>query len=429
MLRSTFRFLSLISLSILCFAHISLAHAQTDVSADTSVTKIRQQEAAALYKENNWLAATGKREQAIKSHVAFDEKFGNDDDIAIQTLVVKALINKATIIGNLNRLGDEVAELDALILRFGAVQSPQQLPMFIEYVAAAFNNKIYALKRQGKFAEALLVYDQLEARFGQNPAPQVRATMAMGLFNKAEILDDLGELAVSALIYSEVDKLYGLDDHADIRKQVLYALVYRALALERLNKTTDKVLTYMSIYRRLGGEKSFNVVPTEESNIREKIAAVMLHRFHGLKAYEEQIIVAEELQRQFGQDKSVKVIGHVRTAMNNTGYASILRAKEFWANKPYRQQLLESAVDKLQQADYLQVGMNVNMSDYWYVKGNLGYALFLSGNPSKAKAITKASLKMGREKALSAQRKDAVLFRIEPQDTRYETLLTKLWAK
>lgn len=429
MLRLTFRFLSLISVSILCFAHINLAHAQTDVSTDTSVAKNRQQEAAALYKESNWLAATGKREQAIASYEAFDAKFGKDDDIAIQTLLVKALINRAAIIGNLNRLGEEVIALDAIILRFDAMQSPQQSPQFAEHLAAAFNNKIYALKRQGKFAEALLVYDQLEARFGQNPASQVRAAVAMGLFNKAEILDDLGKLAISAFVYGEVDKRYGQDDDADIREQVLYALVHRALMFERLNKTTDKVLTYIDIHYRFGSEKSFIEATTDESNIREKIAAAMLHRFHGLKGYEEKIIVAEELQRQFGQDKSVKVMGQVRTAMNSAGYASILRAKEFWANKPLRQHLLESAIDKLQQADYLQVKMKANMSDYWYVNGNLGYALFLSGNPSKAKAFTKATLKMGGEKAFKAQQADAKLFRVEPQDTRYEALLTKLWAK
>jgi hypothetical protein len=413
----------LILVSLLCFSQASLAHAQTDASGGKS----RLQQATELYKESNWLAATGKREQAVASYDAFDEKFGKDDDLAIQTLLVKALTNRSTIIGNLNRLSDEVAALDAIILRYGASQTT----LFDEHIAAAFNNKIYALKRQSKFTEALLEYDKLEARFGQNPAPQVRAAVAKGLFNKAEILEDIGQLVAAVAVYEEVDSRYGQDNTSEVREQVFVTLVRKALIFERLNKTTYKVLTYLAIYRRFGGDRTptdmLHDMSADTSKVHEEVAAATLQRFYGLTNYDDKLAVAEELERQFAQDQSVNVMKHVRNGMNSMGYASILRAKEFWANKPLRTQLLESAVDKLQLADDLQIKMKVNGSDYWYVNGNLGYALFLSGYQAKAKALTQTTLKLGGRKALEGQRKDAKLFRVEPKDTRYEAMLNKLW--
>jgi hypothetical protein len=220
-----------------------------------------------------------------------------------------------------------------------------------------------------------------------------------------------------------------------VREQLFYALVYKALVFERLNKTTDKVLTYLAIYRRFGGDKTPTDMLIEASintsanasKVREEVAAAMQQRFYGLTKYDDKLAIAEELERQFAQDQSVNIMKHVRNGMNSMGYASILRAKEFWTNKPLRTQLLESAVDKLQLADDLQIKMKVNGSDYWYVNGNLGYALFLYGQREKAKKLTSATLKLGGSKALEGQRKDAKLFRVEPEDTRYEVMLNKLW--
>ena len=427
------RFLALVFASLFSFAYVSFAHAQADASADASVVQSRKQEAIkeaiALYKESNWLAATGKKEQAIAAYEAFDAKFGKDDDIAVQTMVVKALTNRASVIGHLNRLNDEVVALNAVILRFGANQSPE----FDEYIAAAFNNKVYALKRQEKFSEALLEYDRLEARFGRNTLPQVRAAVAMGLFNKAQILEDLGELIASAETHGEVANRYAQDDNSEVRQQMLTAMVNKALVLNRLNKTTDKVLTYIAINRSFGDIKSTAVVQAdrliEAANIRENVALIMQNRFYELKNYEAKLAAAEELERQFGEDESVKILGYVRNVMNSMGYASILRAKEFWVNKPLRKQLLNNAVDRLQQTHDLQLKMKVNPHLYWYVDGNLGYALFLSGDSSKGRKLTRDALKYGIEKAMEAQREDAKLFRVEPQDTRYEAMLDKLWTK
>jgi hypothetical protein len=428
MVSSIMRFVLSLLITLLCFAHVNLAHAQTDVSADAASTKSRQQEAAELYKESNWLAATGKREQAIASYDAFDAKFGKDDDLAIQILLAKGLINRASILGNSNRLSEEVIALDGVILRFSDNKSPQ----FAEHVAAAFNNKIYALKRQGKLTEALLEYDRLEARFGQNPTPQVRAAVAMGLFNKAQILEDLGELIASVKTHEEVVNRYAQDDNSEVRQQVLTAMVNQALVLNRLNKTTDKVLTYLAINRSFGVNQSTAIAQTDRlidaASIRENVALIMQNRFYELKNYDAKLAAAEELERQFTEDESDKILGYVRNVMNSMGYASILRAKEFWANKPLRKQLLNSAIDRLQQAHYLQLKIKANANLYWFVDGNLGYALFLSGDSVKGKNLTRNALKYGIEKAIEAQRADAKLFRVEPQDTRYQAMLNKLWA-
>jgi tetratricopeptide (TPR) repeat protein len=442
--------------SLLSFANVKIAHAQivsqTDADAHANTLKnspknvpslkSRKQEAADLYKESNWLAATGKRDQAIAAYEALDAKYSQDNDETIQTILAKALINKASILGNTNQLSDEVIVLDTVIARFGVMPSSQP-SLFAQYVATAFNNKIYALKRSGRYAEAQRTQEQLETRFGKYTEPEIREAVAMGLLNKADIFESLGEFEASIATFSEIITRYGNDNTPAIREEVLFALVYKALLYERLNKTTDKALTYLAINQYFGDdlfsmdrldEASNSGINTDShkrkirvASMREKIASAMLVRFRDQENYEAKIAIVDELASQFGQDKSIKVISHIRTGMNNAGHFSIVRAKEFWMQKPIREQLLKNAVDQLKLAETMQRKIEKNKSDHWYVYGNLGYALFLSGHTAQAKVASKTAVSLGGIAVLQSQRKDANNFRIEPQDSQYEALLNKLW--
>jgi tetratricopeptide (TPR) repeat protein len=337
-----------------------------------------------------------------------------------------------------------VLVLDTVIARFGDMPSSQP-SLFAQYIATAFNNKIYALKRSGRYAEAQRTQEQLETRFGKYTEPEIREAVAMGLLNKADIFESLGEFEASIAAFSEITTRYSNDDTPAIREEVLFALVYKALLYERLNKTTDKALTYLAINQYFGddlfsmdrlGESSNTGINTDShkrkirvASMREKIASVMLVRFRDQENYEAKVAIVDELARQFGQDKSIKVISHIRTGMNNAGHFSIVRAKEFWMQKPIREQLLKNAVDQLKLAETMQRKIEKNKSDHWYVYGNLGYALFLSGNTTQAMVASKTAVNLGGKAVLQSQHKDANNFRIEPQDSKYEVLLNKLWRK
>lgn len=61
--------------------------------------------------------------------------------------------------------------------------------------------------------------------------------------------------------------------------------------------------------------------------------------------------------------------------------------------------------------------------------GNLGYALFLSGAIDEAEVHTRECLRLGPVTSLEAERNDARIHRVEPQDSEYEQLLDRLWEE
>ena len=82
------------------------------------------------------------------------------------------------------------------------------------------------------------------------------------------------------------------------------------------------------------------------------------------------------------------------------------------------EELLLAATDGLKRAVLEHSEENLAMTS-----GNLGYSLFLSGDRRAAEAPTLECLRLGGQKLLEAQRKDATLHRVEPEDSQYEELL------
>jgi hypothetical protein len=163
--------------------------------------------------------------------------------------------------------------------------------------------------------------------------------------------------------------------------------------------------------------------------MRAKVAASMVAKAGFLKVYEEKVSVLDAVERRYSNDASSLVAEQLSKARNSLGFANILRAKEFWKDKTLRDKLLRSAIVTLDRAASLR-SKSANKDDLSVsIFGNLGYALFLLSRVNEAALWTSRCLNQGGNEALEGQRGDAKLFRVEPQDTRYEAMLNKLWGK
>jgi tetratricopeptide (TPR) repeat protein len=123
-----------------------------------------------------------------------------DSELAIREQVAKALANKAFTLGELNRAADALAVYDDVVARFG--DAPE--PAIREQVAKALANKAFTLGQLNRAADALAAYDELVVRFGDAPEPNLREQVAKALVNKAITLGRLERPAEALATYDEV---------------------------------------------------------------------------------------------------------------------------------------------------------------------------------------------------------------------------------
>ena len=203
--------------------------------------------------------------------------------------------------------------------------------------------------------------------------------------------------------------------HAPAIDQVKY-LFAKAIALGALNRSEEAIQVYEALDARFGQDTS--------PGVREPVAKGLMNkgfRLGTLGRFEEAIQVYEALDARFGQDASPGVREQVARVLNGLGFTKIMQAKANWADEALRQASLSSAVTVLARA-LTQCSSETRAM----VLGNLGYGLFLAGQTEAARAPTQECLTLGGPKMMAAQRADARLHRVEPQDSAYEALLDEL---
>ena len=86
---------------------------------------------------------------------------------------------------------------------------------------------------RSSFADAVAVYEEVVARYGEDPAAALRERVAAALYNKGVRLGVLGRSADAVAVYEEVVARYGEDPAAALREVV-------AQAVSALQGTTEE---------------------------------------------------------------------------------------------------------------------------------------------------------------------------------------------
>jgi tetratricopeptide (TPR) repeat protein len=115
-----------------------------------------------------------------------------------------------------------------------------------------------ALIQQGKTREALIVLNELDRRFGQDPRRSVRTLLAQALSLKAQVAATPTE---SLAVHAEINRRYGEDVDPVLRRQIVTSLFSQAASLGKEGKLSEAIPIYREIEQTYGGgdDKSWGV--------------------------------------------------------------------------------------------------------------------------------------------------------------------------
>lgn len=112
-------------------------------------------------------------------------------------------------------------------------------PDLCRQAAAAMVGQAATLAGQGRPEEALAAYEQVTARFGDDPAPALRALAAEALLRKGITLGKLNRTAEAAAAYGQAATRLAGDPAPACRELLAAALVNQAVMLNRLDRPEE----------------------------------------------------------------------------------------------------------------------------------------------------------------------------------------------
>ena len=305
------------------------------------------------------------------------------------------------------------ADLEAAQVVSKASQSLESKPES-EFTANDFFTRGLAHYSNQDFHAALSAFESALKLKVENSTPY---QFAQYLFAKSAALNQLDKPQDVIAVLDELDRYFGADTIPAVRKLVAAGLRIKGMTLGNLDKSQDEIAVYDELDRRFGADTAPAVC--------EQVARGLVSkgfRLGQMDKPQDAIAVYDELDRRFGTGTNSAVSAQVAKGLNSSGFQRILLAKQMWQHAATRNEHLNVAARGLKRA-YAQCGEN----DRAMILGNLGYSLFLTGQSHAAEEPTLECLRLGGQKALEAQRADAKLHRVEPEDSQYEELLTRLW--
>jgi tetratricopeptide (TPR) repeat protein len=200
--------------------------------------------------------------------------------------------------------------------------------------------------------------------------------------------------------------------------QASYFLAQGA-ALGHLQRFAEAIAVFAEIEERFGKD--------DNPAVRPHLAAAMYNKgvvLNRLQRLNDAITIFDQVDELFSEDENHNVRETVASALNGKGFNLLLLSKLHWKEYDIRATQLADACTALSQAS-----TKCGAADKAMVLGNLGYAHWLLNQLDLAKKYTEECLQLGGVTSLDAQRKDALMNRVEPEDTAYETMLAEVWAK
>ncbi len=169
-------------------------------------------------------------------------------DSSIDEVAAIAGYNLGVVLGELGRSAEAVTAYEEVVARYG--EDPA--PALRERVAKALVNKGVVLGELGRSAEAVTAYEEVVARYGEDPTPALRELVARALVYKGGVLGELGRSAEAVTAYKEVVARYGEDPAPALRELVAGALGNKSFVLGELGRSAEAVTAYEEVVARYG---------------------------------------------------------------------------------------------------------------------------------------------------------------------------------
>jgi tetratricopeptide (TPR) repeat protein len=222
----------------------------------------------------------------------------------------RAMVNVGILLTELGRSEEAVGVYDEVVARFGDGREPA----LREQVAGALINKGAILGKLGRSEEAVGVYDEVVARFGDEAEPALRERVAGALYNKGVTLGELGRSEEAVGVYDEVVARFGDGREPALREWVAGALINKGVSLGELGRSEEAVGVYDEVVARFGD--------SPEPAVRERVAKALYNKgvtLGELGRSEEAVGVYDEVVARFGDSPEPAVRERVAKALYNKG--------------------------------------------------------------------------------------------------------------
>jgi tetratricopeptide (TPR) repeat protein len=221
-----------------------------------------------------------------------------------------AMFNVGVVLGELGRSEEAVVVYDEVLARFGDATEPA----LRERVAMTLVNKGVRLGHLRRSEEAVAVYDEVLARFSDVTEPALREQVASALVNKGVTLGELSRTEEAVAVYDEVLARFGDATEPALREQVARALIHKGVRLRELGRSQETVAVYDEVLARFGD--------AAEPALREQVAMTLVNkgvRLGELGRSQEAVVVYDEVLARFGDAAEPALLERVARALFNKG--------------------------------------------------------------------------------------------------------------
>jgi len=160
----------------------------------------------------------------------------------------QALLNKGRTLGELRRREEAIAVYDDLIARFG---NATELALR-EHVVLALLDKGNTLGELRRREEAIAVYDDLLARVGNATELALRERVALALLDKGNTLRGLRRREEAIAVYDDLIARFGNATELALREHVVLALLNKGNTLGELRRREEAIAVYDNLIARFG---------------------------------------------------------------------------------------------------------------------------------------------------------------------------------
>jgi len=256
-----------------------------------------------------YILANQKRDaEAIRRIHYVIQRFWESDLLRHQKILAKAMYFRGLIFYASNEPEKEIKAYDELIKQF---KDNNELAIQ-EYVAKALMNKGITLGQlDGRSEDAIKAYDELINQFKDNDELVIQEQVAKALLNKGVRLGQLDGSEDEILVYDELINQFKDSNELVIQEQVAKALVNKGVTLGQLERP-EEIKVYDEVIERFKGRG--------ELALEVEVARALYNKALGLgkKGYiKDALVVCEEFDQRFKDRKEPQLLKiHVDLHLN-----------------------------------------------------------------------------------------------------------------
>ena len=297
---------------------------------------VQEQVAWALFNKGVTLGGLGRTQEALSTYNELLSRFGESREAEVREQVSRAMLNTGVLEATLQQQFARAPASQATTLgTLGSAQDPSgffdQAVRPVQHTATTKRPKepVRALMARGvalgNVEEAIAVYDEVIARFGNVTEVQVRKYVAEAMVNQGEVLESLGGKEEAIEVYDEIIRRFGEAREPALREQLGRAVLKKeTLGTAPPQPVAPEPVAHQPPVQEEGetlgtlGQTQEKLSPGEyatETDLPHEAAKALVAKGVALGTPQEAIEVYDEVISRFGMAMGVEVSEQVAEAM------------------------------------------------------------------------------------------------------------------